>query len=349
MLKYIQTSSILVLYWFTGGKGRIVKYLELKKSLSNKINNVYLISGEDRFLCYSALNLITKSANLSNDQLNLVNIDGNCSVDEIVASANCFPFMDDYRVVVVKDFSGKNVTTKQKDKLVDYINNPLKSTILVFFNLVEDGFFKNLKNSLCFVDCSKIDSKSAAGYINNRLKEANCEIDSVAVNLIAEYCLCDMQRINQETEKLIAYSFASKKITADDVKSLVVKDKEYQIYELADFLANGKGMQANDLVDSLSKKSGFNVLTPLYNNYRRALYISINSATPDSSLAQNLGIKEYAVKMTKNQVKAFSPKKLKQIVDMLKDMDANIKKGKIKEDIAVKLAISNILKLRNKI
>ena len=79
---------------------------------------------------------------------------------------------------------------------------------------------------------------------------------------------------------------------------------------------------------------------------KRALYVAITPLT-DAELANKLSIKEFAVKMLKNQIRVFSPKKLKQIVDMLGDVDANIKKGKLKEDVAVKTSVLEILKIRN--
>jgi len=59
-----------------------------------------------------------------------------------------------------------------------------------------------------------------------------------------------------------------------------------------------------------------------------------------------LGVKEYAIKMCRNQARVFTPKKLKKIVDMLAEADKNIKMGKIKEDTAVKTIIISIMKLR---
>ena len=57
-------------------------------------------------------------------------------------------------------------------------------------------------------------------------------------------------------------------------------------------------------------------------------------------------MKEFAVKMVKNQAKIFTPKKLKEIVDMLYTFDRDIKQGKIKEEVAIKTATLNILKIR---
>ena len=93
-------------------------------------------------------------------------------------------------------------------------------------------------------------------------------------------------------------------------------------------------------------KSGFSILTPLYNNYRRVLFTAINSDKRDADIASALGVKEYAIKMCRNQARVFTPKKLKKIVDMLADADKNIKMGKIKEDTAVKTIIISIIKMR---
>ena len=50
--------------------------------------------------------------------------------------------------------------------------------------------------------------------------------------------------------------------------------------------------------------------------------------------------------MVKNQARIFTPKKLKEIVDMLYNFDRDIKQGRIKEEIAIKTAVLNILKIR---
>jgi len=52
------------------------------------------------------------------------------------------------------------------------------------------------------------------------------------------------------------------------------------------------------------------------------------------------------VKMLKNQVACFSPKQLKQIVDMIADYDRKIKVGEMKENIAIKTIVFNILNIR---
>ena len=52
--------------------------------------------------------------------------------------------------------------------------------------------------------------------------------------------------------------------------------------------------------------------------------------------------------MLKNQVSVFSAKQLKQIVDMIADYDRKIKMGEMKENIAIKTIVINILTSRGK-
>ena len=74
--------------------------------------------------------------------------------------------------------------------------------------------------------------------------------------------------------------------------------------------------------------------------------MAINKDKSEEEIASLLGVKPYAVKMVKNQVRYFTPKKLKTIVDMLYEADRNIKTGKIKEEVAIKTVTLNILNIR---
>ncbi len=321
-----------------------MKFVELKKSL-NKLNNIYLINGEDRFLCHNALEQILSACGLSMPEMNYVNME-NVSVDDIIASANIYPFIDERRVVVVKDFVPKSGSDNSLKKLEEYFKNPMPSTILIFFNIGEDNSFKSLQSQICVVDCSKLDGDAINSYICKSLDKYSIRYTKPAVNLLALYCSYDMQRISAEVDKLISYSAGQIEIDEQVIRDLVVQDKEYQIYELAELICKNNAEKALDLIDTLGRKNGFSILSPLYNNYRRALYVAITNS-PDSVLAKNLGIKEFAVKMLKNQLKVFSPKKLKLIVDMMAKTDSDIKTGKMKEDIAVKTVVLQILKIRN--
>ena len=180
-----------------------------------------------------------------------------------------------------------------------------------------------------------------------KLKKQGVQIALNALEKLIMYCNNDMSRISNEVEKLISYA-SGREIVEQDVELLVFQDKEYQVFELAEYISKGESEKALDLVYTLTSggKASFSILGALYNNYRRALYVAVNKDKTDDEIAEMLSVKPYAIKMVKNQAQRFTPKKLKSIVDMLYDADRNIKMGKIKEDVAIKTITLNILKMR---
>ena len=324
-----------------------MKYIELKASLKSKIENAYLIFGDDRYLCYDALKKIEDALSITIKDMNSVTISGDkITAKEIVEAANMYPFGDEYRLVVVKDFApAKN---KEEYKVIEnYLKAPLSSTVVVFFNPDAAEFYKGMAN-LTVIDCSKIEPKVIAAFIKNNLAKNEIQASEEAIENLIMFCDSDMTRITNELEKLIAYVADTKTLTADIVKEFVVQDKEYQVFELAEFIAKGESKKAIDLVDSFMMKPGsaFVILSPLFNNYRRALFVSINKDKSPAELASMLGVKEFAIKMLKNQIARFAPKQLKQIVDMIAEYDKKIKIGEIKENVAIKTIVINILNIR---
>ena len=324
-----------------------MKYVELKASLKNKVDNAYLIFGDDRYLCYDALKKIEDTLSITIKDMNSVVISGEqTTAKDIVDSANMYPFGDANRLVVVKNFAP--LKNKEEYKVVEnYLKQPLASTVIVFFNPDSSEFFKGMSN-ITPVDCNKIEPKVISAYIKNNLAKNEIEASEEAVEKLILFCDSDMTRITNELEKLVAYVSDTKKLTAEIVQDFVVQDKEYQIYELAEFIAKGDSKKAIDLVDSFMVKPGsaFVILSPLFNNYRRALFVSINKDKTNAELAALLGVKEFAIRMLKNQVSMFSPKQLKQIVDMIADYDKKIKIGEMKENVAIKTIVINILNIR---
>ena len=218
---------------------------------------------------------------------------------------------------------------------------------MIFFSPEGANYFKSFKG-LTTICCDKIEENWIAGYIKNQLSANGIMSSNEAISTLIMYCASDMTRVTGELEKLICYVDDTKTLTADIVKKCVTEDKEFQVYELADMIARGRKKDAIELVDSFSMKSGggIQVFSPLCNNYRRALFVAINKDKTTSELASLLQIKEFAVKMLAKQCEVFSTRKLKEIVDMLRVYDQKIKVGEMKENVAIKTAVFNILNIR---
>ena len=128
------------------------------------------------------------------------------------------------------------------------------------------------------------------------------------------------------------------------VEMVVTKDADYQIYELAENIANGKTDKAYETLKSMLTKneSEQKLFVSIYYHFRRLFY-SLISVASDSELAKSLGVHEYAVKKARQQAKKFTPKRLKGIVDKLAEYDTAFKSGKLTLTDALFNSIFNII------
>jgi DNA polymerase III delta subunit len=161
--------------------------------------------------------------------------------------------------------------------------------------------------------------------------------------MIAEFCLFDMNKINAEIAKLISYSAGSGEITEDDVENLVQKETDYKIYEVVGFIADKNYDKAYSVLkEMIDDGNGQVLLVSLYYHFRRLLHISLSDKS-DAETAELLGVKEFAVKKSRMQARAFSPKRLMRINNKLIEYDEKFKSGEIALNQALLNAVFMIL------
>ena len=294
-----------------------MKFLELKNHLSQgKFFPCYLVSGDDAFVMKKAEQMfVALCGGLS--QLNFTRFGDKTQQSEIITALNSMPMMADYRVVVVE-----NYTTKL-DEIKEYLKNPSPTSILVFVGQLTNNFSAIAKMAET-VDCSRLDASYLINWAGSKITKAGCPTTKDAMSKLVDYCNRDMNRINGETDKLIAYAYG-KAVTEDTIERLVSPDLEFKVYELSDAIANKNSDKAVKLVEKMLEDNGaqIRVFSLIYNHFRKLLHISL--AGDESTLATDLKAQEFAIKMAKKQAAKFSPKRLKTIVDKLDDIDFTLK------------------------
>ena len=306
---------------------------------------VYEIFGEDRYLCHLALEKIKNAFAPNLPDINIIKFSGeNLDYSALDADLKVFPLGDIYRVVIIEDLKAKKNAKLDLSFFENYASIKDFASVLVIYNAGEDASLK-IKNAIT-VDCSKLETNDLLPLIFEFAKNNKKEISRAVGVKLCDYCACDLTKIYSELEKLCSFD-NNKEITNEAVETLVSKTIDYQVLEITTKIAAKDKAGAMLVLKSLIKteKSLYTIIGMLYNTYRRALYASINKDKTDLELAALLGVKEYAIKMLNNQIKTFSPRKLKQIVDNLAQLDANIKAGKIKDDIGLEVAVLEILNM----
>lgn len=320
-----------------------MKFTELKKNLPTVADNIFLIEGDDAFFRNGAVDLI-KNTFVSQPELNFSAYDGdfvtsNCG--EFISALTAYPFMSEKRMVLVKEFYPKPDFIEKN--LSQYFINPVQETLFVIENVKSCDVLKKQPN-VCYVDCDKADIDILSRWIVNETSRNGVRMISIDAEKLAEYCLRDMTKIANETKKLIDYAKPKGVITEEDVNLLVTKDTEYQIYEMTDYIGRKRYDQAFTTIKEMLAKGETpqRLIISIYNYFRRLLHVAL-SDLDNAELAKVLGIKEYAVKKTREQAKNFKKKSLKSAVDFLTDSDFFTKSGKTSFEDALSNALFEIL------
>ena len=114
---------------------------DLQKIRKEKLAPCYLVLGTEKFLQDQVRTEILKKIKIDGeDDLNFLSFDmENSSIDEVIAEAETLPFFGDQRLVFVENpyfltgEKGTNGIDQNTDLLVNYLKEPLETTVLVIF------------------------------------------------------------------------------------------------------------------------------------------------------------------------------------------------------------------------
>lgn len=318
---------------------------ELKNSLASGVAPVYLIEGEDAYLREVALKTLQNKC-LTSPELNLNTFEGSyvkSNPEEMISALMQYPFMSEKRVIIVRDYNPSATDLKNK-AIAGYLDSPVETSLLIIVNDTPCEPLKKFGN-VTVVDCGKATMATVVRYIQGTLKRNQLIITTKNAELLADYCRLEMTKISGEVEKLIAYCHGNAEVTANDIEEMVSKENDYQIYELTEAVARKNNSVAYAILEDMLSKSNDHqrIFSSLYYHFRKLFYCSV-SVKSNSVLAKELGVRsEYAIKKLVEQCKRFTPKKLKQSVDMFAKYDADFKSGELTIQSALTLAMGKIM------
>ena len=299
-----------------------MKFADLKRETdSGKVYGVYLFEGEETFFSRKGVALL-KSKFLSDENLNFASFDGE-NAEGVLESLSMLPFMSEKRITLATEFYPDAKTIRS---FSGFFENPPSDALFLIVNEKPCDALKKF-SGIAVIECDKAKPYEIAKWIKAEAAAADVKIDGAA-DLIAEYCLFDMTRIENETAKMIAFAGRGGVISEEAVKEMVYKDAEYEIFRMTDFIAKKAFTEAVTVVnDMLEKENAPNKLIfSIYKYFRRLLYARI-SDMGEEEMAKAFGVRVAAIGRIKDQAKKFSPRALKKAVDSLADADYEIKCG----------------------
>lgn len=317
-----------------------MKFVELKRTLKDKIENCYLLKGDDPFLLDRSYSLIYDALNISMDDLNVSKFIEQVDFEDVIKALNTLPVFAKYRLVYVK-LSSKDF--KNEKQLGAYFENVNPTSVLVV-DEGNDDFLKSLAKEFTLVDCNRLSKEIVFPFVASELKKYSKTISKSACELLCDYTNNDLSKINNELIKLAGYIGDRNEISVDDIEKMVTKSTEFQIFELTEALARKNSKKVYDILEVMkSRKDEFRTLHPLiYKHFRRLFFVSITSGTR-TDLAKMLGVQEYAITKSQEQAKLFTKRQLKEINDICIQLDYDLKNSNITVNNAIDLLVLKIL------
>ncbi len=296
----------------------------LKARLKQGVMPCYYVTGDDYYLFDKAVSMITSAINLQLEDFNkAVFDDDNFSYEAFLNACDMMPMGSDKRLVIIKNIT--KINENDKKNVENYLNNPCLTTVLIILDFYDKlSFAKNLCE---FVDAKRMDRTLSKNIIVADLAKRGKQISGEAVETLLDYCNGYLTNVMNELDKLVYFDTNESLITKKVVENVAIKNEEFAVFELTEALGKKDADKAMKLISRMEKEVG--TLSLISNHFRRLFFIAISSDATNASLANLLGVKEYAIAKQRQQLGNFSKMQLKKIYSLLEEVDYMVKSGQM--------------------
>lgn len=266
----------------------------------------------------------------------------------IMDAAETLPFLSEKRLVTVKnsEFFQKGGRKEEGERLKEFLGNIPESTCILFVEeKVEktSALYKAVVKQGQAVEFKKPAEKDLALWIKKRCKENGMTMSDGVLGMFLQTVAHDMENLDGELQKLIAYKGEEKEIRAEDIRAVCTVSLEARVFDLVKAVAERRPEKAIQIYRTLLslKESPYMVLSLITRQFRLILETKLLSeiGMTNDAVAAKLEIREFAVKEYLRQGKRFPAEGWKQAMRDCLETDLNIKLGKAAEETAVELLI----------
>lgn len=261
--------------------------------------------------------------------------------DAILGRAQTPALLAPQQVVFVRGVEAwEGVGEDKRDALVEeldaYLQEPAPFTTLVFEAATLDQrlkFAKRLLERALVVQVELPEDQAqrlrVAGELANQMaRELGDELDRDAAERMAEVAAVDLAAAKTEMEKLASYVGETKRINAQDVDALVVTERAYVVWELADLLAAREPGKAMLFIDKLFRQGEEPVAMIGALAWMCRKLLEVQELPPQMNASQahwKLKMREDAARIAMRQAKRIPRAKLVAGLSALYEADSRLK------------------------
>lgn len=220
---------------------------------------------------------------------------------EVINACRRYPMFSDKQVVLLKEAQHM----KDIDKLEPYIDNPLSSTIFIVSYKekkidARTKFAKLLKQKTELLTTKKLYENQLPDWTNKLIQSKGLTISHKALMLLVDHIGNDLNRIENEIEKVQVNLGSRTGISEDDIEKYIGISKEYNVFELQDAFGKkdlARAIRIIQYFESNPKAAPIQLTLPsLYSFFSKVYMIFGTAAQDDKSIAAAVGVSPWFVK-----------------------------------------------------
>lgn len=270
-------------------------------------------------------------------------------IERVIEDLDTYNFLTSKKIIVASNASflssdkNRSNIVHNLEKLEKYLESPNPDNILI---LVCDSLDKRKK--ITSTVCKKMIVVEEINDINNLLKKYldDYKMNNNSLKLLLEYCQNNYERVLNELEKLKQYKQNEKVITEDDIKLIVTRMLDDNIFHLVDSILSKNKKYAFELYHDfiLHGEQVVNIIRILSSKIRLIYQVKVllQDGNSDVSISKLLKVHEYPIKLARESSYKYTEEVLLMNLEKLAKIDLEIKSGKSDGEVAFEMLLATI-------
>jgi len=310
-----------------------MKFEQIISELKNKVYHpIYVLMGEEPFFIDQISDYIEENVlDESEKSFNLtISYGKDTDVHTLISYAKRFPMMANHQVIIIKEAQNLD----KIDEFLSYIENPLKSTILVIcykYKTLDKRktFTKSITKHGVLFESNKLYDNQLPDWIANYVKQKGYTISPKAAILLSEYLGADLSRIVNELGKVMLNVPPKTEISAEHIEQNIGISKDFNVFELQKAIGIKDVFKANQIIAYFASNQKDNPLVVTISNFYQffskiLIYHSLSDKSRNT-VAAALSINPFFVNDYQTAAKSYNPGKLIAIIGYLREYDLKSK------------------------
>lgn len=300
---------------------------------NGNIKPIYFLMGAEPYYIDQISNFIEQTV-LSEEEKGfnqMVLYGRETTIDDIVANAKRYPMMAERQVLIVKEAQELSRTI---EKLVNYVNNPQPTTVLVVnykYKKIDKrkALYKALKKVGVVHESKKLYENQVGEWIRRVLKPKDFTITPKASQMLVEFLGTDLSRINNELEKLQIILPKGSQITPEHIEENIGISKDYNNFELRKAVGSKNVLKAHQIANYFAENPRDNPMVVtvalLFNFFGQLLHYHGLQDKSSRSVASALRVNPYFVNEYIDAARNYPMKKVSAVIGTLREFDVKSK------------------------